>query len=165
MEESWSEIFLLCALEWSLPMESNPLLAVNEYLVDKSVLRPISELIVKFKLLNVDSTEFAFLKAIILFKSETRGLKEPQLIENLQDQAQMMLAQHLSNTNSNRFGKLLLVLPLLKNVGAGKIEKLYFSQTIGNFSIEKLLTDLIKNWKFYLRNKKNPLRLLILMFN
>jgi nuclear receptor subfamily 2 group E protein 3 len=128
-------------------MESNPLLSVNEYLVDKSYLRPISELIMKFKLLNVESTEFAFLKAIILFKSETRGLKEPQLIENLQDQAQMMLAQHLSNSSTaNRFGKLLLVLPMLKNIGANKIEKLYFSQTIGNnFSIEKLLTDLIKN--------------------
>ncbi len=128
-------------------MESNPLLSVNDYLTDKSYLRPISELIMKFKLLNVESTEFAFLKAIILFKSETRGLKEPQLIESLQDQAQMMLAQHLSNSSAaNRFGKLLLVLPMLKNIGSNKVEKLYFSQTIGNnFSIEKLITDLIKN--------------------
>lgn len=82
-----------------------------------------------------------------LIREETRGLKEPHTIENLQDQAQMMLAQHVSNTNaSNRFGKLLLVLPMLKNIGSNRIEKLYFSQTIGNLSIEKLLTDLIKNW-------------------
>lgn len=79
-------------------------------------------------------------------KLELRGLKEPQLIENLQDQAQMMLAQHVAtSSSSNRFGKLLLLLPILKNIGSSRIERLYFSQTIGNLSIEKLLTDLIKN--------------------
>lgn len=137
----------MCALQWSLPMEVNPFLTVTDYAIDKSNLRPISELILKFKALNVDPAEFAFLKAIVLFKSETRGLKEPQAIESLQDQAQMMLAQHVSSTSTtgNRFGKLLLLLPMLKNIGAGRIERLYFSQTIGNLSIEKLLTDLIKN--------------------
>jgi hypothetical protein len=54
-----------------------------------------------------------------------------------------MLSQHVSNTS--RFGKLLLVLPTLKSIGANRIEKLYFSQTIGNLSIEKLLSDLLKN--------------------
>ena len=29
-------------------------------------------------------------------------------------------------------------------IGAARIEKLYFAQTIGNLSIEKLLTDLLK---------------------
>jgi len=58
----------------------------------------------------------------------------------------MMLAQHVSTTSSsNRFGKLLLLLPILKNIGSSRIERLYFSQTIGNLSIERLLTDLIKN--------------------
>lgn len=76
---------------------------------------------------------------------ETRGLKEPQIIESLQDQAQMMLAQHASVSGANRFGKLLLLLPMIRNIGASRIEKLYFSQTIGSLSIEKLLTDLIKN--------------------
>ena len=128
-------------------MEVNPFLSVNDYSMDKSNIRPISELIMKFKLLNIDAAEFAFLKALVLFKPETRGLKEPQTIETLQDQAQMMLAQHISSTSnaSNRFGKLLLLLPMLKNIGASRVERLYFSQTIGNLSIEKLLTDLIKN--------------------
>jgi hypothetical protein len=58
----------------------------------------------------------------------------------------MMLAQHVATcSSSNRFGKLLLLLPILKNIGSSRIERLYFSQTIGNLSIEKLLTDLIKN--------------------
>jgi nuclear receptor subfamily 2 group E protein 3 len=150
LEESWSEIFLLCALQWSLSMEVNPLLSVADYSSDKSDIRAISELIMKFKMLNVDAAEFAFLKAIVLFKSELRGLKEPHTIENLQDQAQLMLSQHTSasqHTNaSNRFGKMLLVLPMFKNIGSARVVKLYFSQTIGNnLSIEKILTDLIKS--------------------
>jgi len=30
LEESWSELFLLCAVQWSLPMESSPLFAVAD---------------------------------------------------------------------------------------------------------------------------------------
>jgi nuclear receptor subfamily 2 group E member 3 len=37
----------------------------------------------------VDPAEFACLKAIVLFRSEARGLKDPGQIENLQDQAQV----------------------------------------------------------------------------
>jgi hypothetical protein len=50
-------------------MEVNPLLSVNDYTADKNDLRLINELIMKFKALNLDTTEFAFLKAIVLFKS------------------------------------------------------------------------------------------------
>ena len=33
-------------------------------------------------------------RGISLFHSDTRGLKDPQQVENLQDQAQVMLGQH-----------------------------------------------------------------------
>lgn len=69
LEESWSEIFLLCALQWSIPMENNPFLSVNDYSPDKSNLRLMNEVIMKFKMLNVDAAEFTYLKAIVLFKS------------------------------------------------------------------------------------------------
>ena len=38
-------------------------------------LRFLSELVTRFRAVAVDPAEFACLKAIILFKSETRGLK------------------------------------------------------------------------------------------
>lgn len=41
----------------------------------------------KYKAVLVDPAEFACLKAIVLFRSETKGLKDPSQIENLQDQA------------------------------------------------------------------------------
>ena len=40
-----------------------------------SDLRFLSELVTRFRAVAVDPAEFACLKAIILFKSETRGLK------------------------------------------------------------------------------------------
>ena len=50
-------------------MDVNPLLTAVDFSQDKSNLRLISELIQKFKMLNADGAEFAFLKAIVLFKS------------------------------------------------------------------------------------------------
>jgi hypothetical protein len=83
-----------------------------------------------------------------LIFQDAKGLKESHLIETIQDQAQLMLAQYINaNTNyqSTRFGKLLLASAILKQIHSSSIEKLYFGQIVGNSSIDKLLCDLIKN--------------------
>lgn len=76
LEEAWSELFLLCAIQWSMPLENCPLLSVPELphsvhgkLVPASVdIRILQETITRFKSLTVDPTEFACMKAIVLFK-------------------------------------------------------------------------------------------------
>lgn len=80
--------------------------------------------------------------------SETRGLKDPGQIENLQDQAQVMLWQHCraqQPTQPARFGRLLLMLPLLRHVPAHRVEHVYFQRTIGNTPMEKVLCDMYNN--------------------
>lgn len=52
-------------------------------------IRVLNDTLCRFKSVLVDPAEFACLKAVVLFRSETRGLKEPAQIENLQDQAQV----------------------------------------------------------------------------
>ena len=52
-------------------------------------IRTLHDTLCRFKTILVDPAEFACLKAIVLFRSETRGLKDPAQIENLQDQAQV----------------------------------------------------------------------------
>lgn len=124
LEEAWSELFLLCAIQWSMPLESCPLLAVPEPAPGKLLpaaldVRALQETLGRFKALAVDPTEFACMKAVVLFKpgegthqhcrcpspcpqttphtlvpTETRGLKDPEQVENLQDQSQVMLGQH-----------------------------------------------------------------------
>ncbi|XP_062998444.1 photoreceptor-specific nuclear receptor [Elgaria multicarinata webbii] len=156
LEEAWSELFLLCAIQWSLPLESCPLLSVSELaptlngkLASGGMdLRALQEIIARFKGLLVDPTEFACMKAIVLFKPETRGLKDPDQVENLQDQSQVMLGQHNQIHYPNqpvRFGKLLLLLPSLKFISSERIELLFFRRTIGNTPMEKLLCDMFKN--------------------
>jgi nuclear receptor subfamily 2 group E protein 3 len=80
--------------------------------------------------------------------AETRGLKDPAQVENLQDQAQVMLGQHTRGQypgQAARFGRLLLMLPLLRHVATGRIEQIFFQRTIGNTPMEKVLCDMYKN--------------------
>lgn len=44
-----------------------------------------------------------------------------------------------------RFGRLLLLLPSLRNVSNTTIEELFFRKTIGAVTMEKLLSDLYKD--------------------
>jgi nuclear receptor subfamily 2 group E member 3 len=80
--------------------------------------------------------------------AETRGLKDPLQIENLQDQAQVMLMSHARAAHGGapaRFGRLLLLLPLLRLVPPHQLEAEFFAKTIGRTPMEKVLADMYKN--------------------
>ncbi len=47
---------------------------------------------------------------------------------------------------SNSFGRLLLMLPLLRLVSSERVENIFFRRTIGNTPMEKLLCDMFKSW-------------------
>uniref|UniRef100_A0A673U5W0 Nuclear receptor subfamily 2 group E member 3 n=1 Tax=Suricata suricatta TaxID=37032 RepID=A0A673U5W0_SURSU len=157
LEEAWSELFLLGAIQWSLPLDSCPLLAAPEAPASSSQgrlalasveSRLLQETISRFRALAVDPTEFACMKALVLFKPETRGLKDPEHVEALQDQSQVMLSQHSKAHHPSqpvRFGKLLLLLPSLRFITSERVELLFFRKTIGNTPMEKLLCDMFKN--------------------
>uniref|UniRef100_A0A3Q4AZ86 Photoreceptor-specific nuclear receptor n=1 Tax=Mola mola TaxID=94237 RepID=A0A3Q4AZ86_MOLML len=120
LEEAWSELFLLCAIQWSLPLDSCPLLSLPDLcpgMQGKTSytsldLRLLQEVFSRFKALAVDPTEFACLKAV---------------------------------KHTLKLGKLLLLLPSLRFVNSERIELLFFHRTIGNTPMEKLLCDMFKN--------------------
>ncbi|XDB54818.1 PREDICTED: photoreceptor-specific nuclear receptor [Capra hircus] len=158
LEEAWSELFLLGAIQWSLPLDNCPLLALPEasaggssqgrLVLASAETRILQETISRFRALAVDPTEFACMKALVLFKPETRGLKDPEHVEALQDQSQVMLSQHSKAHHPSqpvRFGKLLLLLPSLRFITSERVELLFFRKTIGNTPMEKLLCDMFKN--------------------
>ncbi|XP_050500195.1 photoreceptor-specific nuclear receptor [Diabrotica virgifera virgifera] len=153
LEETWSELFLLNAIQWCMPLDisASPLFNVNEHTKNghsATDVKILGDTLLRFKAVHVDPAEFACLKAIVLFRAETRGLKDPSQIENLQDQAQVMLWQHCRTQLPGqvaRFGRLLLMLPLLRIVPALRIEALFFQKTIGNTPMEKVLCDMYKN--------------------
>ncbi|KAM4552996.1 photoreceptor-specific nuclear receptor-like isoform 2-T2 [Fundulus diaphanus] len=155
LEEAWSEMFLLCAIQMSLPMDrclilSPELSPTHEAKINVASSEPqiLEDVFSRFKAMIVDPTEFACLKAIVLFKPETRNLKDSGQVEDLQDQSHLLLGQHIQSEypgQSARFGRLLLLLPSLRFVSPSKIEQLFFHRTIGNTPMEKLLCDLFKN--------------------
>jgi len=73
LEESWSELFVLTAAQWSFPVDESTLVPTDvpmerrEVLLDKA--RRLRELLAKCAALRVDHSEYACLKAIVLFKA------------------------------------------------------------------------------------------------
>ncbi|KAF6197484.1 hypothetical protein GE061_020150, partial [Apolygus lucorum] len=155
LEECWAELFILNAVQWCLPLDPNPLFCVANHVVSGSNSRHIAvdvrilnDIYQRYRTVAVDAAEFAYLKAIVIFRAETRGLKDPLQVENLQDQAQVMLCSHARTRSPNqgtRFGRLLLMIPLLKNVPTHRVEHIFFQKTIGNTPMEKVLCDMYKN--------------------
>ncbi|KAJ8300714.1 hypothetical protein KUTeg_022233 [Tegillarca granosa] len=158
LEESWSELFILSAAQWSLPVDIGALLPHAGLAVDGNGTEKIALMITQLRLLQdnisrltslrVDATEYACLKALVLFKSEIRGLRDAAQVEILQDQSQLMLHEYTLTqqpANKVRFGKLLLLLPCMRNVSPRAIEEIFFRRTIGNIPIERLLCDMFKS--------------------
>ncbi|CAB0013438.1 unnamed protein product [Nesidiocoris tenuis] len=155
LEECWAELFILNAVQWCLPLDPNPLFCVANHVISGSNSRHIAvdvrilnDIYQRYRTVAVDAAEFAYLKAIVIFRAETRGLKDPLQVENLQDQAQVMLCSHArtrSPHQGTRFGRLLLMIPLLKNVPTHRVEHIFFQKTIGNTPMEKVLCDMYKN--------------------
>ncbi|XP_054713775.1 photoreceptor-specific nuclear receptor-like [Uloborus diversus] len=154
LEETWSELFLLSAIQWSMPLDANPLFALNEALSSnklrsrhKTYLEVLQKSFTRFKALMTEFSEFACLKAIVLFKPDAKQLKNPHQVEMFQDHTQLMLANHLKIQNCDytfRFGRLLLLLPTLRQVPAEAVEAIFFSKIIGATPMGKLLCDMFK---------------------
>jgi hypothetical protein len=78
LEESWSELFLLWAIQCSTSLDNGgPLFttALNRYQLEnengKSIYRLLNDILFRFKQLKLDPIEFACLKAIVLFRFGT----------------------------------------------------------------------------------------------
>ncbi|XP_078730667.1 photoreceptor-specific nuclear receptor [Lampetra fluviatilis] len=170
LEEAWSELFLLCSAQWALhsdasraafqgaaspcpcplgagsgPEGSCPLQAAHGGAVDLRFLRDMTE---RFRDLTVDPTEFACLKAVVLFKPEANGLKDGDQVESLQDQSQVMLSQHcraLYPSQPARFGKLLLLIPALRLIHADRLEKIFFQRALHSAPMERLICDMFRD--------------------
>ncbi|KAI1301249.1 Nuclear receptor subfamily 2 group E member 1 [Halotydeus destructor] len=121
-------------------------------------IRCFQEIIGKLNEMQVDATEYACLKAIVLFKtvfpktpattSATHELRDVTSVTTLQDQAQQALSKYGAVAypmQPYRFGKLLLTLPSLRAVSGNTIEEIFFRKTIGSISIVTLLTDMYKS--------------------
>ncbi|XP_072046074.1 nuclear receptor subfamily 2 group E member 1-like [Amphiura filiformis] len=159
LEETWSDLFILSSSQWSIPLRIDSMinsgcLLANTPAADKRTpflmdnLNRLESVINQFRDMQTDATEFACLKAIVLFKSSSRGLRESQKVEILQDESQLLMCDYTLSKlplNRTRFGKLLLLLSAVSRIDSRAIEELFFRRTIGAVPVERLLCDMFKS--------------------
>ncbi|KAL3277234.1 hypothetical protein HHI36_012585 [Cryptolaemus montrouzieri] len=162
LEDCWRELFILGSAQF-LPLmdmtggyfhrDSPAILTfsreVNEF----------QEVLTKLHQLQLDQHEFACLRTIVLFrtsldlpdspvKSEIRELSDRSKILMIQDDSLATLNKYISTAHPDqplRFTKLMLILPLMRNVSSYTIEELFFRKTIGNIPIVRIICDMYRS--------------------
>lgn len=106
--------------------------------------RILSELSVKMKRLNIDRSELACLKAIILFNPDIRGLKCRSDVEVCREKIYACLDEHCRTDHAgddSRFAQLLLRLPALRSISLKCLDHLFFFRIMGDKPLEQLITE------------------------
>ncbi|OQR79896.1 nuclear receptor subfamily 2 group E member 1-like, partial [Tropilaelaps mercedesae] len=171
LEESWKDLYLFYMSQWStgvdmisaLPSKVSPPSSPKSPpgSPDGSVVSPggasevldlnpvevhyVQDVMRRLRQLSPDETECSCLKAIVLFKPETMGLCDTHPVEMLQDQAQCLLNDYVREhypRQPTRFGRLLLLLPMLRAISNAFIERIFFKDTIGNIPVERILGEM-----------------------
>lgn len=175
LEESWRELFVLGAaqflplVELSSLVQACGILERNDHNNSTIFLQKVKEfqdILANVRLYQLDHHEYSCLRAIMLFKTqfdkpsssstsnngssqaEQKVLTDTAKIAAIQDDTQLSLNKHIQALHPGqplRFGKLLLLLPTLRNVSADTIEELFFRKTIGNIPIAKIICDMYKS--------------------
>lgn len=130
----WNELILIDIAYRSMPLVDRHVVGLNiwsdivisEYLASEAGIscifdRLVKEVVNKMKGLLVDQRELILLKTIILFNPETHGLRTSRPIEDVRNAAFSELEKHCTQhylEQPNRFGKLLLRLPVLRSIGS-----------------------------------------------
>ncbi|XP_044008025.1 protein dissatisfaction-like isoform X2 [Aphidius gifuensis] len=152
LQQTWTQLFLLHLAQWSVSWDISGLLddeQVRRRLppddASRQELHTIQEIMCRFRQLSPDGGECGCLKAVILFRPETKGLTDSKPVELLQDQAQCILNDYIRSRyprQPERFGRFLLSLPSLYAVKPTTVELLFFRETIGEIPIARLLGDM-----------------------
>ncbi|XP_022110032.1 orphan steroid hormone receptor 2-like isoform X3 [Acanthaster planci] len=132
----------LCAV----PLEQDKLSADRVKAVMEHIWK-LQEFVSVTTKLQVDASEFAYLKAAVLFSPDHPGLVNPRQIEKFQDKAISELREYEAKTypsDPDRYGKLLLRLPALRLLNPGIMEELFFAGLIGNVQIDSIIPYILR---------------------
>ncbi|KAF6213651.1 hypothetical protein GE061_011372 [Apolygus lucorum] len=137
LEDSWKDLFILTMAQWSLPVEQDRLLRgvedgddANGRALRKS-LSSIAAVLSKLSHLRVDHTEYACLKALVLFSPDS---VEKHEIDVLQEQTLLMLSEY----SGPRASKLLLILLGVSKIGVSSVIRIFFRANVNSSLVELL---------------------------
>jgi len=166
LQSTWSDLFMLGVAQCSSSFPLSPLLTLAAVHVAQSdgtnrdhkstdhgtnmldKIMSVKDLLFSLEKLELDSVEYAFLKAIILFNSDCSSLMNPKQVERLQEKAHCALKKYVENAhpgNPERFAKILLRLPATRMLTQQAAEELFFSPLIGTVKIESIMNNILSN--------------------
>lgn len=141
-ERRWRQPLIMC-IGPNFTMHRNSAALAN---VTPIFDRILTELTIKMKKLNLDKTELACLKAIILLNSDLRGLRAKNEIDELREKVYASLEEYCRRNHAaddGRFAQLLLRLPALRSISLKCLDHLFFFHLIGDKSIEQFFSEML----------------------
>lgn len=159
----WNELFTLGLAQCAHVMNLSTILAAiinhlqssiqNDKLSSERV-KQVMEHVWKFQefcnsmtKLEIDSYEYAYLKALVLFSPDHPGVDGSGQIEKLQEKALMELQDYVQKSypdNIYRLTRILTRLPALRLMNSSITEELFFTGLIGNVSIDSIIPYILK---------------------
>lgn len=172
LEESWRELFVLGSAQF-LPLTELSCLVQACGILQRDEnhtaflqnVQEFQDILVSIRQFQLDHQEYACLRTILLFKTsfekagtggsssspshgDVKVLTDLTKVASIQDETQLTLNKYISTAHPGqplRFGKLLLLLPNLRNVFGETIEELFFRKTIGHIPIVRIISDMYKS--------------------
>ncbi|XP_013380463.1 orphan steroid hormone receptor 2 isoform X2 [Lingula anatina] len=163
----WSELFTLglaqCAHVMALSTILTAIVSHLQTRVQQDKLaadhvKAVSEHIMKLQMyvqvlqgMQVDAEEYAYLKALVLFNTDSPSLSHQQFrqVEKVQEKVYHELeayeeAKSQSNSHRDRYSKLLLRLPALRSLSPSIMEELFFAGLIGSVQIDSIIPYILR---------------------
>ncbi|XP_055698619.1 protein tailless [Phlebotomus papatasi] len=178
LEESWREFFILATAQYLMPLNFSQLLYAYEIMNNNRENREptatlmqevdnFQKILHRITQLRIDENEYYFLRAIVLFKTNSdadsdsssttddgghtcRSLQEPERVRSLHEDSKAKLSAYVNTVypiQVQRCKELLLILPDLGSVSNYTIEEIFFRQNIGYVSIAKLTANMYSQRK------------------
>ncbi|XP_068626197.1 nuclear receptor subfamily 2 group C member 1-B-like [Battus philenor] len=143
---NWKELYVLTAAQHNFYFKEEDFLTselIRKQPQVKEEFKSLISLVKKISKNHLDNIEFGCLKSALLFRTDTLDCPAPNHIEKLQGQTLMTLQTHCSNKDSNRLGKLMLLLPSVCYIAnQGLLEKMIFP-TITASGIHETLSHIL----------------------
>ncbi|XP_070188868.1 nuclear receptor subfamily 2 group E member 1-like [Littorina saxatilis] len=146
LTSSWKDLFLLGLVQWGLSLEASSRMIDTCRSLSRDEREKLTDILTRMRELNLDPTEFTCLKAVLLFGPDSGSLAERKQVEALQEQAQLMLTEHVHLVNPRqvvRVGRLLLLPAKLHSIPSATVERTFFRGLVGAASIPKLIGNIL----------------------
>ncbi|GAB1606077.1 putative uncharacterized protein DDB_G0288537 [Argonauta hians] len=130
----------------SSPARDNEVPASDEPTM-KSV-ESIQSIIRKCQYMNLDSSEYKYLRMLVLFNAGYVGLEMASIVDSMNSYIQQKLQQHINTkhpTDHLRFSRVLMSLPSLYGINCKMVDNLFCRYIHGKTDVEVLLKDLLQD--------------------